>query len=278
MIKNIISYSKENSTLAVYIKDTFWIQLLKEYDIPDWENINNCFKLRKLFKEYNNLINILFPEETKTQESKKKKKENTNQNIKENINRYFERDAFAFTLNQNIKDFFGIKKGELSNSEILGAITWFNPYFSKEPYDKEKFKNYRETYIFDYIDFSNVTKDFELNFKKMRFEEIFETNIRDFINKITSKIKDILTFGNIIKLIDVKSLGDKKTDFYNILKDKYEHIIKDEIQTLKEDKLDNAVKIVSEFVSKIFLDEKDTNFLEDKISRLDDKIKKKYIL
>ena len=274
LIKNIISYSKENSTLAVYIKDTFWIQLLKEYDIPDWENINNCFKLRKLFKEYNNLINILFHEETKPLESKKKKKENTNQNIKENINRYFERDAFAFTLNQNIKDFFEIKKGELSNSEILGAITWFNPYFSKEPYDKEKFKNYRETYIFDYIDFRNVTKEFELNFRNMKFEEIFETNIRDFINKITSKIKDILTFGNIIKLIDVKSLGDKKTDFYNILKDKYEHIIKDEIQTLKEDKLDNAVKIVSEFVSKIFLDEKDTNFLEDKINRLDDEIKK----
>ena len=37
----------------------------------------------------------------------------------------------------------------------------------------------------------------------------------------------------------------------------------------------NAVKIVSEFVSKIFLDEKDTIFLEDKISKLEDKIKKK---
>ena len=188
LIKNIISYSKENSTLAVYIKDTFWIQLLKEYDIPDWENINNCFKLRKLLREYNNLINILFPEETKSLEPKKKKKENTNLNIKENINRYFERDAFAFILNKNIKDFFEIKKGKLSNSEILGAITWFNPYFSKEAYDKEKYKNYRETYIFDYIDFSNMTKDFELNFRNMKFEEIFETNIRDFINKITSKI------------------------------------------------------------------------------------------
>jgi hypothetical protein len=124
-----------------------------------------------------------------------------------------------------------------------------------------------------------MTKDFELNFRNMKFEEIFETNIRDFINKITSKIKDILTFGNIIKLIDVKCLGDKKTDFYNILKDKYDFVVKNEIQTLKEDKLDNVVKIVSEFVSKIFLDEKDTSFLEDKISRLDNKIKKKkYIM
>ena len=47
----------------------------------------------------------------------------------------------------------------------------------------------------------------------MRFEEVLETNIRDFINKITSKIKDILTFGNIIKLKDVKCLWDKKHIF-----------------------------------------------------------------
>ena len=66
LLKNIISYSKEKNTLEVYIKDTFWIKSLKEYDIPDLENINNWFKLRKSFREYNNLINILFPEETKS--------------------------------------------------------------------------------------------------------------------------------------------------------------------------------------------------------------------
>ena len=99
-----------------------------------------------------------------------------------------------------------------------------------------------------------MTKDFELNIRNMRFEEVLETNIRDFINKITSKIEDILTFGNIIKLKDVKCLWDKKTYFYNILKDKYDFVAKDKIQTLKKDKLDNALKIVSELVSKIFRD------------------------
>ena len=74
LFKNIIIYSKEKNTLAVYIKDTFWIKSLKEYDIPDLENINNWFKLRKSFREYNNLINILFPEETKSLEPKKKRK------------------------------------------------------------------------------------------------------------------------------------------------------------------------------------------------------------
>ena len=114
LFKNIIIYSKEKNTLAVYIKDTFWIKSLKEYDIPDLENINNWFKLRKSFREYNNLINILFPEETKSLEPKKKR-ENTNQNIIENINRYFEKDVFAFILNKNIKNFFEKEKGKLSN-------------------------------------------------------------------------------------------------------------------------------------------------------------------
>jgi len=275
LIRNIIEFSKEHNSLVLFIKDTFWIKLLKEYNIPDWENINNCFYLRRLFREYNDLINTLYPDEGKIKESKKKHKETINQIIKSNINRYYERDEFAFQLNKNIKEFFEIKEGKLSNSEILGAITWFNPYFSKESPDKEKYKNYRETYIFDYINFSEISKDFELTFKKLGFEEIFEVNLRDFINKITSKIKDILTFGNIIKLLDANHLGEKKKDYFNILKNKYDFIIKDEIQKLKEDKLDNAVTIVSEFVSKIFLDEQDTGYLEDKISKLDDKIKKK---
>jgi len=278
LIKSIIEYSIEIQTLVLFIKETFWMKLLKEYNIPDWENINNCFKLRMLFREYNTLINKLYKDEGEIQESKKTKKENISQIIKKEINRYYDRDEFAFILNQNIKKLFEIKKGKLTNSEILGAITWFNPYFSKENPDKEKYKNYRETYIFDYINFSEVKKDFELTFKKLGFEEIFELNLRDFINKITSKIKDILTFGNIIKLIDSNRLGEKKKDFYNILKEKYDLIIKNEIQSLKEDNLDNAVKILSDFVSKIFLDEKDTNFLEDKISKLDDKTKKKYIM
>ena len=74
------------------------------------ENINNWFKLRKSFREYNNLINILFQSL-----EPKKKRENTNQNIIENINRYFEKDVFAFILNKNIKNFFEKEKGKLSN-------------------------------------------------------------------------------------------------------------------------------------------------------------------
>jgi len=240
------------------------------------ENINNCYKLRELFKKYKNPINYLYKEEDKNIKSNKKKKDekDISNNIKRDINRYYERDEFAFILNRNIKDFFEIKKEKITNSEILGAIEKFNPYFNiKEKANNDRYKNNRETYIFDYINFSKITEAFNETFHKLNFEEIFQQNKMELINKITSKIKDIITFGNIIKLIDITRIQEKKKDYYNILKDKYEVIIKNEIQLLTGNELENAVKIVSEFISKIFLDENNISFLENKISKLDEKIK-----
>jgi len=103
---------------------------------------------------------------------------------------------------------------------------------------------------------------------------MFEENITEFINKIISKIKDISTFYTIIELIDVKLIEKKKEYYFNLLKEKYELIIKNQIQSLKEDdKLNQTVKILSEFISKIFLEEGDNSFLDEKIVKLDDKIK-----
>ena len=148
LIESIIKYSSDNQILALYIKSTFWIYLLKQYNIPDWENINNCFKLRELFKKYKHLINELYKEEGKNSESNKKKKDDKDIRniIKNDINRYYDRDEFAFTLNRNIKDFFEIKKDKITNSEILGAIEKFNPYYNiKDKFDNEKYRNIRET-------------------------------------------------------------------------------------------------------------------------------------
>ena len=231
---------------------------------------------RILFKKYKNLINSLYKKEDKYYKSNTKKKDNKDiiSIIINDVNRYYERDEFAFILNKNIKDFFEINKENIADSEILGAIEKFNPYFNiKDTADNERYKNNRETFFFDYINFGKTTEVFIHVFHHLNFEAIFKENITEFINKITSKIKDILTFGNIIKLIDVTRIQEKKKDYYNILKDKYELIIKNDIQSLTGDKLDKAVKIVSEFISKIFLDENNTSFLEERISKLDEKIK-----
>jgi hypothetical protein len=119
LIEEIIDFSKKEKILAIYLKSTFWINLLKEYNIPDWENIRNIFKLRELFKNYNSLVDELYEEENK---GPKKNKEDESSRIKEDINRYLERDEFAFLLDKLIKEFFEANKNRITNAEILGTI------------------------------------------------------------------------------------------------------------------------------------------------------------
>jgi len=141
-------------------------------------------------------------------------------------------------LNKLIKEFFMANKNRISNAEILDTIEKYNPYFSiKDKDDKEKYKNNREVYIFDNINFKNTTEIFTQTFRKLNFEEMFEENITDYINKMTSKIEDIQTFGNIIKLIDeTKIKEEKQNDYFRILEDKYKLLVKNDIKSIKDDK------------------------------------------
>ena len=264
LIENIISFSYKENILDINLKSTFWINLIKEYNIPDWENINNIYKLRELYKKYNKLINKLYEEDPKTP---KKKKENDN-SIKSDINRYLERDEFAFMLNKLIKEFFNDNKNNITNAEILGTIEKFNPYFSlKDKGDMDKYKNNREVYIFDNVNFNQITETFIKTFRQLNFEKMFEENITDYINKITSKIEDIQTFGNIIKLIDESKIEkNKQQDYFRILENKYKLIVKNDIKTIEDDKeLTKAIQIIAEFVSKVFLFYNNNRFLDEEI-------------
>jgi len=275
LIKGIIDFSYKERSLAIYLKSTFWINLIKEYNIPDWENINNIFKLRKIYKDYYNLVNKIYEDEPKDLNKKNKDSKNRNA-IKDDINQYLERDEFAFMLDALIKKFFEENHDKISNAEILGTIAKFNPYFSvKDKEDKDKYKNNREVYIFDYVNFNRITEVFIKNFKSFNFEKMFEENITDYINKITSKIENIQTFGNIIKLINEKEIKEEKQkDYFRILEDKYKLIIKKDIISMKGEKeLEKLIKIIAEFVSKLFLFYNDNRFLDEEISSMDDKIK-----
>jgi len=73
LTEKIIEFSKKEKILAIYMKSTFWINLIMEYNKPDWENIDNIHKLRELYKKYNQLVQELYIEETNfTKEEKKK--------------------------------------------------------------------------------------------------------------------------------------------------------------------------------------------------------------
>jgi hypothetical protein len=84
------------------MKSTFWINLINNYNKPDLETIENIYKLRELYKKYNQLVKELYEQEIKLSN---KEKERIN-DIKNDIYRYYERDEFAFMLNKNIKDYF----------------------------------------------------------------------------------------------------------------------------------------------------------------------------
>ena len=84
---------------------------------------------------------------------------------------------------------------------------------------------------------------------------MFEENILDYINKIIDKIEDIQTFGNIIKLINEKKIKEEtQKDYFRILKYKYKLIVKNDIKSIKDNKeLEKDIKIIVEFISKVFL-------------------------
>ena len=84
---NGTSPSKEKKKLLVHFTSNFWIKILKDYNIPNGKNIENCFKLRETFIEYKDIVNVL----------------DEKSEIKNDINIYFERDEFAFILDNNIK-------------------------------------------------------------------------------------------------------------------------------------------------------------------------------
>ena len=237
--------------------------------------IDNIYKLRELFKKYNKLINDLFDEDINEDSKVKKIKKKKKDEIKFDINNCYERDEFAILLNKNLKDFFIKNKDKNTNGEILSLLEKYNPYFSfKNLDDKKRYKNKREIYIFDYINFSETTPIFIKYFRNFNFEIMFENNINDYINILTGKIKDIQTFDNVTKLVNINRLKkDIQKNYIEILKEKYKLIVMD-IKLIKEkDELYEVSKIIARFVSKVFLFEKNNNFLDDKIEKLDNEIK-----
>ena len=77
----------------------------------------------------------------------------------------------------------------------------------------------------------------------------------EFLNKIISKIKNISNFGTVLELIDIKKIW-LVYEYYGLLKDKYEYIIKRQIDSLTGKELVNDVKILAKFVDLIYIHEK----------------------
>ena len=251
-MREINSYSKEKNVLLVYFTSNFWIKILKDYNIVDQINIKNCYELRTIFSEYKELVNKLYEKEQKSE-------------IKKDINKYFERDEFAFILDKNIKKELD-NDNELSNAQILALVQGFNPY-----YKEDKYLYKRDTYIFEYINLDDNNKQFIKTFQDLDFETMFKDKIIEFLNIMTSKIKNISNFGTILELIDKKKISSKINEYFKLLKDKFE-LIKRQIESLSDKELEEAVEILAKFVNLIYTHENNCDFIKKKIDKLDKKI------
>ena len=258
-VKSIIDFSRKKQALLIYLNSNFWINILKNYNEPNALNIDICFKLRGLLKNYNELIIGLFENEKNDDEKK----------IKEDIQIFLENDEYAFILDKNIQTYIESNKKELSDSEILGTIMLYDPYYKEDRYQNSK---KRVSNIFDLINFNNIDNQFICTFKKLKFEEIFKEKITSFTDKMLSKInRNIYTFNNIIELIDINKLSDDKL-FMHKLKQKFEECIR-KINLLKENELQGYIQIIAKFVEILYSQEKNIDFLEKKIDKLNNNIK-----
>ena len=171
-IISIFKYSEYIEKLLVYFKSDFWKSLLKAFEQPEENCFKVCYELRQIFIKYNYVIEKICDRE-------KDKK------IIKDIGDFYKLDEFAFHLNEKLKIFLKNKK-EKTNSEILGYIGEYNPY-----YQEEKYKDKRDPYILkdlnfqynlfnDDEDYKNEHTSFIKNFHALDYEDIFRDNMVKF--------------------------------------------------------------------------------------------------
>ena len=218
-IISINNYSKNIKTLLVFFKSDFWKSISKVFYKPNPDYFIVCSKLREIFREYYGLIQLICD------------KINDKDKI-EDIQNFYDIDEIAHSLNDIIKKFIYNKRKKLKNSEILGYIQQYNPYYKEENY-----KHKRETYILDELvfEYDIYSKDAEIiddhkrfieTFKTLEYEDIFKDNMIKFIVTMVNKIKDISSFDTVMDLIRVDRIKNEVKEYLEKLKDKYELVIK----------------------------------------------------
>ena len=255
IIKSIIKFSKQNKQFFIYFHNEFWIALLNINNEVNSKNISVCYKLREVFVEYYKLINEIF-------ELKK------NIIIKNEAINLYNKDEFSSILEQMIQKYINDNK-RLISIEKLWIITKYNPY-----YIEDRYSNIVNCEIFDLFDLKDVHTEFIEEFQRINFEKIFNKKIKEYINKLISKVKTINDFGIMLNLINVERISEKNI-YLEALNGGYENIIKPQIELLKDKKLTDANKIVAKIALINYnyeIKEKKFNFIKDKIKKLNEDI------
>ena len=262
-IENINEYSKDIKQLLVYFKSDFWKKsILEEFCNPAPKSFKICYNLRELFIKYSEIIKLICDKEK-------------DKDIIEDIIDFHKKDEFAYALNDNITKYFRNQRDKIKNSEILGYIQQYNPF-----YIEKKYKNKRQPYIlndlvFEY-DIDNEDEDakelhenFIKTFKKLEYEDIFKDNIGKFIDSMVNKITDISSFDTVMDLIEIDKIRENVDEYIEKLKNKYESKIMPQLRKLSVNKQKSIAIIIAKFEKLIFDQENNNDFLRNRISKLD---------
>jgi len=242
-MKSIIEFSKEKKILLINFKYNFWDSMAKNYSGISIKNIELCYRIREELKKYNSLINELFQKDN---------------DIRKENNYFYKKGIFIGQLNKNIKSYIK-NTSNITNLEIIKLIKNYDVYYSDSRYIKK-----REPEILEKIDLEKVDKNFIENFEKCEFEKIFKDDLKNYILKIANKIKKITDFEIIIKLINLNNLENEKSTYLNLLKSKYNMVIKSrELQ----DNNEIIVKSIANLINFICVNENKTDFMNEIIKK-----------
>ena len=257
-IEEIINFSKEKKIVLIHFKPLFWESLSKKISGISRENIELSYNFRNLLTTYNTMLNDLF-------------KDNKNHPIRKEINALWKFGPFTKQIDKIMKEYI-INNTKITNLEIIELIKNYNKYYTE---DRDNYIKRREPEILSKLDFEEMNDEFIQKFKNMKFEKIFKNDIDNFYLIFTNKIKKINDFNIILKLIDINSLGDSKSDYLKQLKNKYNLVIKDGELTEHNE---NLIKALANLIYFICINEKKIDFLKENMSKskkINEKIKHK---
>ena len=203
---DILLFHEKNEKILVIFSIYFWEGLLKVYENATKENIHNCKLLRENFIKYYEI-------------TKKYCKEST---IKYETKKFYNNDVFAYILDNTIKFYLDTNQN-LNNKEIVKLIMEYDPYYFPET---KTHINKRSPEILGKLNFDEMDEEFKQFYRNYNFELVFKDKLDSYISLLISKIKTIYHFELILDLININNIGDKLSNFTELLEDKYESSIK----------------------------------------------------
>ena len=253
--EEIIKFSKEKKLLLIILNIKFWESLKQKYSEVNIDNIIFCSNIRQLLAKYHSLIYGLYkPEE----------------NIRKEITEFYKQSFFTKQIHIIIIKYIETQK--ISNMEIIDLIKDHDKCFTDDRFIKK-----RSPEILSKIDLKSIDDEFIEKFEKMNFEKIFRNCLDNYFMIFTDKIKKLSDFDIIFKLVKINELSDKKSNYLEHLKNKYNLAIQD--IELSED--ENIIKNLVNIITFICLNEDKIDFLKEKIGKskiINEKIKHRIYL